>query len=441
MTDNQPLSKLRKFLQQRGITPILGLAAILQILMVLILLITWPVQPPVNLTLVVPSVEAAYWSSLTQDFEAKNRNIRISLVEVKNRQGDLTEKLKEFYTINFQSGNAYDLIYMDVIWVSEFAAQGWMLDLSNRISRRELAEFSESDVVAGRYQGKLYRIPFRSDFGLLYYRKDLLEKAKLRPPKTFQELLKTSQALQKQKLAPWGYLWQGREYEGLSAMFVEVLQGYGGFWIKPASREVGLDRLEAIAAVKFLVNTIEQKISPVEVVSYSEDESFTQFQQGHAVFLRGWPYMWTQANVLDSPIRGNVGIQPMTLHAQYRSGGGCNGSWGLGIAKTSKHPNEAWKAIAYLTSAKVQHQFTLETGYIPSRKTLLNDPEILKKYPHFPQLSQALQHSVLRPPIPEYARASEILQRYLNQALRKERSPAEAMKAAASETRQLLVDH
>ncbi|HEY9671206.1 MAG TPA: ABC transporter substrate-binding protein [Waterburya sp.] len=441
MTDNQPLSQLREFLQRRGITPIWGLAALLQILMVLILLLTWPVTPPVNLTLVVPAFEATYWSSLIHDFEAKNRNIRISLVEVKNRQGDLTEKLKEFYTINFQSGNAYDLIYMDVIWISEFADRGWLLDLSERISRHELAKFLESDVIAGRYQGKLYRIPFRSDFGLLYYRKDLLEKAKLLPPKTFQELLKTSQALQKRRLAPWGYLWQGREYEGLSAMFVEVLQGYGGFWIKPASREVGLDRLEAIAAVKFLVNTMEQKISPVEVVSYSEDESFTQFQQGHAVFLRGWPYMWTQANAPDSPIQGNVGIQAMTLHAKYRSGGGCNGSWGLGIAKTSKHPNQAWKAIAYLTSAKVQHKFTLETGYIPSRKTLLNDPKILRKYPHFPQLSQALQHSVLRPPIPEYARASEILQRYLNQALRRESSPEEAMKAAASETRQLLVNH
>ena len=441
MIDNQPLSRLRKFLQQRGIQPIWKLAAILQILMVLILLLTWPVKPPVNLTLVVPAFEAASWSSLIHDFEAKNRTIRITLVEVKNRQGDLTEKLKEFYAINFQSGNAYDLIYMDVIWVSEFAEQGWLLDLSNRISQHELAEFLESDVIAGRYQGNLYRIPFRSDFGLLYYRKDLLEKAKLPPPKTFQELLKTSQILQKQQITPWGYLWQGREYEGLSAMFVEVLQGYGGFWIKPGSREVGLDRPEAIAAVQFLVNTIEHKISPVEVVSYSEDESFAQFQQGQGVFLRGWPFMWAQANAPDSPIQGKVAIQPTALHTKYHSGGGCNGSWGLGIAKTSKHPKEAWKAIAYLTSAKVQHRFTLETGYIPSRKTLFNDPEVLKKYPHFPQLSRVLQHSVLRPPIPEYARASEILQRYLSQALRKERSPEEAMKAAAIETRKLLVNH
>ncbi len=315
------------------------------------------------------------------------------------------------------------------------------MDLSDHISPKELTKFLESDVAAGRYKRGLYRIPYRSDIGLLFYRKDLLEQARSQPPETFQELLKISQALQKQRVVKWGYLWQGREYEGLSAMFVEVLQGYGGFWINPSTQEVGLDKPGAIAAVKFLIHTIEEKISPVEVTSYSEDEAFAEFQQGNAVFLRGWPYMWTEANAKDSPIQGKVGIQPMRLHTQGHRGGGCNGSWGLGIAKTSRHPHEAWKAIAYLTSAQTQHQFFLETGYVPSRKTLLSEPEIVEKYHHFQQLSNGVKQSILRPPIPKYAQASEILQRYLHEALRKQRSPEEAMKAAAAETRRLLSKH
>jgi multiple sugar transport system substrate-binding protein len=438
MKDNQPLSRLPKFLQRLGVMNIWGLAAILQIVILVILLITWPRTPPVHLTLVVPASEATYWSSLINNFETKNRDIRISLVKAQNRQGDLTQKLKEFYTISFQAGNPYDLIYMDIIWVSEFADKGWLMDLSDRISPKELAEFLESDVSAGRYQDGLYRIPYRSDIGLLYYRKDLLEQARYQPPETFQQLLKISQALQKQGAIKWGYLWQGREYEGLSAMFVEVLHGYGGFWINPTTLEVGLDKPEAIAAVRFLVRTIEEKISPAAVVSYSEDESLAEFQQGNAVFLRGWPYMWTNANAKDSLIRGKVGIQPMILNVIDGSGGGCNGSWGLGIAKASKHPNEAWRAIAYLTSAQAQRQFILETGHVPSRKALFSDRKIINQYRHFQQLSKAVKQPVLRPPIPEYAQASEILQRYLNEALRKQRTPELAMKAAAVETRKLL---
>lgn len=438
MKDNQPLSRVQEFLLRLGGTRIWGLTASLQILILLILFITWPPAPPVNLSLVVPASEATYWSLLINDFEAKNRDIRISLVEVENRQGDLTEKLKEFHTINFQAENPSDLIYMDVIWVSEFADKGWLMNLSDRISAQELAEFVESDVVAGRYNSGLYRIPFRSDIGLLYYRKDLLEQAGYQPPQTFQQLLKISQALQKQDATKWGYLWQGREYEGLSAMFVEVLHGYGGFWINPATREVGLNQPEAIAAVRFVVQTIEEKISPAEVISYSEDESLAEFQQGNAVFLRGWPYMWAVANAKNSPIRGKVGIQPMKLQAGKGRGGGCNGSWGLGIAKTSKHPKEAWKAIAYLTSTRTQRRFILETGHVPSRKMLFSNPKIVDKYRHFQQLSQVVEQSVLRPPVPEYAQASEILQHYLNEALRKQRSPEEAMKAAAAQTRKLL---
>lgn len=440
MKGKQLLGRVQKFLRQLGVMRTWGLTAILQILILLIFFITWPAAPPVKLTLVVPAFEATYWSSLINDFEAENPGIQISLEELANRQGDLTEKLKEFHTINLGTENPYDLIYMDIIWVSEFAENGWLMDLSEQIPSGELAKFLESDVAAGRYNSGLYRIPFRSDIGLLYYRKDLLEQAEYQPPETFQELLQISQALQKQGIVKWGYLWQGRQYEGLSAMFVEVLHGYGGFWINPKTREVGLDRPEAIAAVRFLVRTIEEKISPEEVISYSEDESLAQFYQGNAAFLRGWPYMWATANAKGSPIQGKVGIQPMRLQSGNGRGGGCNGSWGLGIAKTSKHPDEAWRAIAYLTSARSQRQFILKTGYVPSRKALLSDPELVGKYRHFQQLSKAVQQPILRPPISEYDGASRILQRYLNEALMKQRSPEQAMKAAAVETRQLLTN-
>ncbi len=438
MKFNQLLSRLQKFLRRLGVTKIWGLTAILQISILLIFFLTWPTSPPVNLTLVIPASDATYWSSLTDGFEAKHPDIRIRLVQVKNRQGDLTEKLKEFHTLNFLAGNSYDLIYMDIIWVSEFAEKGWLMNLSDRISPKELAKFTTSDVAAGRYNSGLYRIPFSSNIGLLYYRKDLLQEAGYQPPETFQELIQISQALQKQGSVKWGYLWQGREYEGLSAMFVEVLYGYGGFWINPATQEVGLDRPEAIAAVQFLLSTIEKNVSPAAVISYSEDESLAEFQQGNAVFLRGWPDRWATLNAQDSPIRGKVGIQPIRLHAQGHSGGSCNGSWGLGIAQTSKHPDQAWKAIEYLTSAQGQRQFILETSHLPSRKTLFRDSELVEKYPYFPQLVTAIQSSVLRPPIPEYASASEILQRYLYEALAKQRSPEQAMKAAAFETRKLL---
>jgi len=42
-----------------------------------------------------------------------------------------------------------------------------------------------------------------------------------------------SQQVQAQSPVPWGYFWQGREYEGLVVNFVEVLAGYDDLQINP----------------------------------------------------------------------------------------------------------------------------------------------------------------------------------------------------------------
>jgi multiple sugar transport system substrate-binding protein len=380
--------------------------------------------------------EVSFWKDLlVKDFEKQNPDIRIQIIEAPNAT-DLTENL---YTSAFILGDSpYDLVYMDVIWTSKFAAAGWLLDLSDRISQEKLKVFLKKDVEAGRYNGKLYRMPLRSDAGMLYYRKDLLEKFGAKPPETFEELVNLSKELQLEKAVTWGYVWQGAQYEGLAAMFVEVLQGFGGFWVNPDTKEVGLDKPEALKAVEFLRRVIAQGISPPGVTTYREEDTRRLFVSGETAFLRNWPYVWSSANEDASKIKDKVGIKPM-VHASGQTSGACLGGWGLGISKTSKHPEEAWKAIEYFTRMAPQRRFTLETGSISSRRDLFADPQIIAKYPHYPKFQKVVESAVLRPSIAQYAQASDILQRYLNAAISNPQLSAEqAMKSAANETRSLL---
>ncbi len=430
----KPLSQLRKFLQKLSF---LRRCAVVLTVVSGIALFSWVAlsQQPVTLNLLLNTFDAQSWKQgVVKDFEAENPGIRINIIEGPNA----TNLREDLYTTAFLLGNSpYDLIYMDVIWMPKFAAAGWLLDLSDRISQDELAAFSPKDVEGGRYQGRLYRIPMRSDVGILYYRKDLLEEAGYEPPETFEDLIKISQALQKQGKADWGYIWQGRQYEGLVAMFVEVLEGFGGFWVNPDTLEVGLDRPETLQAIEFLRDTIKQGVSPPGVITYQEEETRRFFQTGQVVFLRSWPYVWPLANEETSPIKGKVAIKPM-VGAPDKTGGASLGGWGLGIAKSSKHPDEAWKAIEYFTSREAQRRFILQAAFVPSRQDLFTDPEIVAKYSHYPQLLEIVQQAVLRPPIAQYAQVSEILQRYLSAALTNRMSPERAMKAAADETRRLL---
>ncbi|MDY7013240.1 MAG: ABC transporter substrate-binding protein [Cyanobacteriota bacterium] len=391
-------------------------------------------REPVTVTVLIQALEARRWQPLIEKFEVENPDIHLEAIEGPN----VTNQVEDLYTSSFLLGNSpYDLVYMDIVWVPKFAAAGWLRPLDDRVSEAELAQHLAGDIAGGTYQGSLYRMPFRSDGGMLYYRTDLLAAAGKRPPETFSELMETAKELQQQGEVTWGYLWQGKQSESMAAMFVEVLQGYGGFWVNPDTLEVGLDGDEAIAAVEFLRSTVEQGISPPDVTTFAEEETRLIFQSGRAAFLRNWPYVIGLAAEANAPIQGNFEIKPM-VHAPGQQSGSCLGGWGFGIAKTSQHPEEAWRVIRFFSSEPMQREFTLNYSYVPSLKSLFTDPQIVAKYPHYPELLEAIENSALRPPIAQYAQASDILQRYLSAALTDRMTPEDAMSAAANETRRLL---
>ncbi|HEY9860424.1 MAG TPA: ABC transporter substrate-binding protein [Candidatus Obscuribacterales bacterium] len=428
-----PLSNLKTFFQKVRRSRFLALW-IAGLVLTLCVVVPAFSQQTVTLNFLIGAPERPTWEPVIRDFEATHPGIRLNFVEGPNA----TNAVEDLYTSSFLLGSSpYDLVYMDIVWVPKFAAAGWLTNLSDKVSDADLTDFLEGDVAGGRYQGGLYRMPVRSDAGMLYYRKDLLGAAGLKPPETFTELLQISQTLQKSKAVPWGYVWQGRQYEGAAAMFVEVLVGSGGFWIDPQTKAVGLDRPESVQAVQFLLDTIQTGISPPGVVTYQEEEARRLFQSGAAAFVRNWPYAWPLANAEDSPVRGKIAIKPM-VHALGQESAACQGGWGWGIAKTTRHPKEAWEAVQYLTSLETQRKVTLSTGYLPSRRSLYNDPEIVRTYDFFPAMLNVLENAALRPPIAQYAQASDILQRYLSAALTGQMTPQRAMTAAANETRRLL---
>ncbi|MEL6439916.1 MAG: ABC transporter substrate-binding protein [Cyanobacteria bacterium J06621_8] len=389
-------------------------------------------QQPIVLKTLIRADEAQQLQPLVDKFNQQQPQIQLEIIEAPSD----SNQVEDLYTSSFLLGNSpFDIVYMDIVWTPKFAAAGWLRELGDRFDDNDAEPYLAGDLAGGAYQGKLYRLPFRSDAGMLYYRQDLLNQAGHEPPKTFDQLLEISQDLQQQGLADWGYVWQGKQYEGLAAMFVEILQGSGAFWVNPDTSEVGLDQPEAIAAVEFLRSALELEVSPPGVTTYAEEETRLLFQNGKTVFLRNWPYVYSLA--ADSAIAGQYQIKPM-VHAAGQSSGATLGGWGLGIASSSKHPDAAWKAIKFLSSEASQREFILDTGFLPSRTALFNDPEIVAKFDHYPQLLEVVQNSALRPPIPQYAQASDILQRYLSAAITGSMTPEQAMEAAAQETRNLL---
>jgi multiple sugar transport system substrate-binding protein len=356
------------------------------------------------------------WRELISEFNREVPEAHVRLVE----GPPSTNAREDLYSTSFLSGaSSFDIIYCDVIWVAKFAAAGWLRDLTTHLSSEDRGDFLSADLKAGSYRGRLYRIPAFTDAGLLYYRKDLVPV----PPRTFKELVEKSHEFQTKDR--WGFLWQGKQYEGLVTVFLEVLWGFGGDWIDSDTGQTHIDESEAVEALRFLKSTIGD-ISPPGVTGYSEEDTRILFQGGRAVFLRNWPYVWTLMRRSDAPVADKTAFASM-VHAPFHSSAATLGGWGFAISSYCANPEGAWRFVEFVTRPRQLTRVQQSIGQIPARKSLLP--------PEFVPIAGNVR---MRPAIASYAQASDILQRWVSAALTGRVGCEKALKEAARETRLLL---
>ncbi len=366
-------------------------------------------------------------ASLLREFEKRHPEIHVSLREMPT-SSDIQHQ--QFVTWLAARDPSVDIYAIDLIWVAELAAAGWLRPLDAFWPPPARKPFLARLIEANSYAGSVYAVPRFTESGMLYYRKDLVAV----PPRTWDELERLASALQRPGLA--GYVFQGKQYEGLSCNFLEFLWSNGGAVIDADGR-VTLDRPEAIEALTTMVNLVRRGIAAPGVTTYVEHDSLREFTEGRAVFHRNWSYAWAVANFLSSPVRGRVGIAPLPAFLGGRSSGALGG-WNLALSSFSPHPEEAWKLIEYLTGHSVQRIKAVAEGRLPTRLALYRDPRVLKVNPHFAQFRDAIMHARNRPVSPMYPRISAAIQLHVSRALVGAEPQDVAMTRAADAVRQAL---
>jgi len=326
----------------------------------------------------------------------------------------LTQKLKN-------RDRSMDLFFMDVIWPSEFAAAGWAFPLDEHFIPSERSKFLRATIKAGTHQGHLYGVPSRIDSGMLYFRKDLLEKYGFSLPVTWEELVQQAKTIVKgertRQPALRGYSGQFKQYEGLVCDMLEFVGSHNGSFLTEEGTRSTLATPETTQAVQFVREQIIQKLATPAVLTYQEPESLAVFVQGKAVFHRNWPYAWGLANdPRHSKIVGKVGVTVLPHFPQGQSVSALGG-WLYSISAFSKHADEAWTFIEFITSPEMQKFFALNASLAPSRIALYSDPEVLKANPQYEDLFPVFQTAKPRPRTPVYPMVSHILQRYFSRVL------------------------
>ncbi len=372
--------------------------------------------------------DRALEARLLREFEARHPGIKVRLREMP-ASSDLQHQ--QFVTWLAAKDRSVDVYAIDLIWVAEFAAAGWIRPLDALWSVRARRAFVPRLVQANSYQGHTYAVPRFTESGMLFYRKDLFRT----PPRTWRALEEDAMGLQRPGLA--GFVFQGKQYEGLVCNFLELLWSNNGA-VMDAEGRVTLDRPEAIEALATMAGWVRDRgIAAPGVTTYAEHDSLQEFTEGRALFHRNWSYAWAAANLPSSRVRGRVGVAPLPAFSGGRSTGALGG-WNLAISSFSGQPEAAWKLIAFLTGASVQRRKAVHEGRLPTRLALYEDPEVLEANPHFRSFRDAVIHARNRPVSAVYARISAAIQLHVSRALVGAEEPAVAMRRAADAIRRVL---
>jgi trehalose/maltose transport system substrate-binding protein len=326
---------------------------------------------------------------------AKQTGNTIKIVSAPN---STTERLALYQQLLAAGSSDVDVFEIDTIWPGILGT--YFIDLASYTKGSEKDDFP-SIIQNDTRDGKLIAMPIYTDAGLLYYRKDLLEKYGLKAPDTWDDLAAAAKKVQDGERAAGnagmqGFVFQGKAYEGLTCDALEWVASYGGGTIVDPSGKVTIDNPNAARALDMAASWLKS-ISPEGVLNYSEEESRGVFQSGNAVFMRNWPYAWPLSQGGDSPVKGKVGV------AQIPKGGADGkhvstlGGWQMAVSKYSRHPAIAGDLVAFLTSKDAQKIWAIKGGYTPAIPALYKDPDVMAANPFFAQLFDTFVAAQPRP--------------------------------------------
>ena len=348
------------------------------------------------------------FGTVVDGFNKANPDANAKLLELPEDAGE--QRRLQIQRLQAESAEC-DVLGTDVIWTAEYAAQNWLLDVSDFISQNG-DKFIKSTVDTTEYEGKNYAVPFNSNAGFIYYRSDEVNEA----PKDWETLYEEAAKGN-------GVVYQGFRYEGLTVNFLELVYSAGGSVLSEDGKEATADSPEVTDALAFMADGIKNGAAPKAVTTYKEEESRRAFESGNATFMRNWPYAYALGK--DSKIADQFDISTFPGY-KGNEGAGVLGGYNLAISSFSKNPEGSLAFIEFATDTPQQKLMATEASLPPTLSEVYDDPAVKKAMPFAEELRTAIEQAQPRPVSPVYPQISEAIYNNVYAALQGDMSPDEA---------------
>ncbi len=399
-------------------------------------------QPAGPVTVKVLTMDQAAMSvddmkAVANEFMAANPDIKVDITFVPYE--NVHDK---FVTGMAAKPPAFDVVMVDVIWYDEFVKAGYLADVTDKATPEMRKNIFPAAWNVVTRSGKAYGIPWLLDTKYLYYNMDMLKQAGFdKPPATWEELVTQAKAIKEKGLAEYPIVWSWKQAEAAICDFTALLYGNGGKFLDDSGKPVFNDD-KGVAVLSWMKQTLDEGLTNPASPSDLEGDVLNVFNSGKAAFALNWLFMYDIANydTAQSQVTGKVGITNIPV---FQSVGGSpksasvDGSSGFSIAASSPVVDAAYKYLAYLTSEAVQLKYSAKQLPIWTTAYQGANLETLKGATRsnpvtVPAFAEQFPFAVLRPNIPYYMEGSTALQLALQEALTGQKSPKEALDAAAA---------
>jgi multiple sugar transport system substrate-binding protein len=164
-----------------------------------------------------------------------------------------------------------------------------------------------------------------------------------------------------------------------------------------------------------------------------------EFRAGNAALTD----MFTEAlTILELPdqsaVAGKTGYYIIPKYQQFHTR---LSSWMIGINSKSKHPEEAYKYIAWLTSPEIDKRCVTDTktaARMPCRIGTHYDPEVVEIMPVLKASADSFNIAIPWPLYPEFMEMYEYLSNAIQDAMTGTKTPEQALNDAADQMREVM---
>jgi len=328
-----------------------------------------------------------------------------------------------------------DFFPIDVCWLQECVRGGLIHPLTDFFTEEWRDRYLPVALQQCIVDGQIWGIPHSINAGVLAYRRDILEKYQFEPPQTWQELREFADYMLKRENNPalMGFGFQGAPVEALTCNYLEFLWSHGGD-IYDGSHHVAINSERAVEALQCMLDLIhEWKIAPPLAPDMNEDKVSRSFFNEKLLFMRHWTSVSGAAYTDYLSMKDKIKIAPLpSLDRSIPSRGIVGGSCYV-IPRSVKDPERLADFYRRFFSPDAVVEMAIKSEGCPVFKSVYTNPDVLRYRPYYEEIPALLARGRSRKEILYYDQLSQLVRTEVHLALRKVKTPREALDRVADE--------